>query len=264
MSRIRQLAASMLFSAGRAADRAARVAHYLAVSTFTLAQMRESIRTSWNDFYATNGVPKPVLMPWEQAALVRAAPPGSRVLLVGSGNGRDLIALAERGYVTTGVEPAAMAVREARRQLAERQTTASVIEGFFEDAPIAGTFDLVIFSYYCYASIPMSARRVDALKKAAGLLIPGGHILVSYASGTPRPNGALTSLARTAGRLWRSDWRLEPGDLVWDNRRKGPSYSYTHAFGPGELELEGAAAGLRLVFNDVAADESAVMLLGLS
>jgi hypothetical protein len=107
----------------------------------------------------------------------------------------------------------------------------------------------------------MSARRVEALKKARGLLNPGGHVLISHASGTRRPNGVLISLARTAGRLWRSDWRLEPGDIVWDNRRRGSSYSYTHAFGPGELEAETTAAGLTPMFTEVAGDGSLVMLL---
>lgn len=261
MDTIRQLAGSLLFYIGRAADRAARVSHYLAVATFTLGEMRDSVRISWNDFYAADAVATPVLMPWEEAAVGRIAAPGSHVLVVGCGNGRDLIALANRGYITVGVEPSSLAVSAARRQLQERQIGASVIEGFFEDARIPGTFDLVIFSYYCYAFIPMSARRVETLKKAKGLLNPGGHVLVSYASGTPRPSAALISLARMTARLWRSDWKLEPGDMVWDNRRSGRSYSFTHAFGPGELEAESAAAGLTPVFRELAADGSVVLLL---
>jgi SAM-dependent methyltransferase len=261
MATIRRLAGSLLFDTGRAADRAARVSHYLAVATLTLAEIRDSIRTSWNDFYAADAVPKPVLMPWEEAAIGRVVAPGSHVLLVGCGNGRDLIELADRGYITVGVEPSSLAVHEARRQLQARQIAASLIEGFFEDAPIPGTFDLVIFSYYCYAFIPMSARRVETLKKAKGLLNPGGHVLVSYASGTPRPSTALISLARMAGRLSRSDWRLEHGDMVWDNRRRERSYSFTHAFAAGELEAESAAARLTPVFRELAADGSVVMLL---
>ena len=114
--------------------------------------------------------------------LERVAPAGSHVLLIGCGNGRDLIALAARGYTITAVEPSATAIREAQRQLDAHALRAPLVEGFFEDAPIPGTFDLVIFSYYCYALIPVSRRRRDALKKASALLKPGGRIVISHAS----------------------------------------------------------------------------------
>jgi hypothetical protein len=51
--------------------------------------------------------------------------------------------------------------------------------------------------------------------------------------------------------------------MVWDNRRSGRSYSFTHAFGPGELEAESAAAGLTPVFRGMTTDGSVVMLLAL-
>jgi hypothetical protein len=116
----------------------------------------------------------------------------------------------------------------------------------------------VIFSYYCYAAIPMASRRIAALKKAAALVNPGGHVIVSHAIGIERPRAALIRLARLAGALTRSDWRLEPGDLVANNRERVPSYSFTHVFEAGELEAEAAAADLRVVFDDQAEDNTAV------
>jgi SAM-dependent methyltransferase len=264
MGRIRQVAASALFHAGRTADRAARLSHYLAAGTFQLADMRGSIRDSWQDFYASDASRAPRLLPWEQALYERFVPADSHLLVIGCGSGRDLVALAQRGYQVTGIEPADAAVREARRMLLERSLSGSLIEGFFEDATVPGVFDAVIFSYYCYASIPVSRRRIEALEKAARLLAPGGHIVVSHAANTIRPRAFLIHLAQLSGRLFGSDWRLEGGDVVWDNRTIRPSYSYTHAFGPGELESEAAAAHLKPVFCETTIDQSVVMVLGLA
>lgn len=264
MGRIRQVAASVLFHAGRTADRAARVSHYLAAGTFQLADMRDSIRDSWQDFYATDASRAPLLLPWEQALYERFAPAHSHLLVIGCGSGRDLVALAQQGYQVTGIEPADAAIREARHRLLERSLSGSLIEGFFEDASVSGEFDAVIFSYYCYAAIPVSRRRIEALKKAARLLGPGGHIVVSHAATTIRPRAFLIHLAQLSGRLFGSDWRLEEGDVVWDNRTVRPSYSYTHAFGPGELEYEATAAHLQPVFCETTTDQSVVMVLGLA
>jgi SAM-dependent methyltransferase len=239
----------MLFQLGKTAERLARLAHYMAVGTLSLSEMRAHIRDGWNDFYSSDHAPAPLLLDWEERVVERFLPSGSAVLVVGGGGGRDVVALAERGYTVTGVEPSETAIQHARCVLTERHVAATLITGFFEEAVIPGTFDAVIFSYHCYALIPVSARRTEALRKAAVRLNPGGHILVSHASRIPQPHPVLVNLGRFVATLCRSDWRLEPGDVVWENHRERPTYSYTHAFAPGELEREAAAANLTLVFR---------------
>jgi SAM-dependent methyltransferase len=258
MARIRRVAASMFFQSGRTADRVVRLSHYLAVGTMRLAELRMHIRDGWNDFYSSDTPPAPLLLEWEARVADRFVPRGSDVLVIGSGGGRDLVALAERGCEVTGVEPSETAIQQARCLLSERHLAATVIAGFFEDVVIPGTFDAVIFSYHCYAFIPLAARRSAALRKAAALLKPGGHILVSHAAGIPQPHPVLVTVGRFVAAMCRSDWRLEPGDVVWENRRGRPTYSYTHAFRPGELEREAAAANLKLVFRQDAIAGSVV------
>jgi len=260
MSRLRRTVRFVLARAGRHADRVARLSHYLAVSTLRREEMNDSIRRTWNDFYAAHTSVDAGLLPWEQEVIERVAAPGARVLLVGCGSGRDLIALAERGCAVTGVEPAASALRLADRALRERRLSAVLLEGFFEDVPVSGAFDAVIFSFYCYAFIPESQRRIDALRKAAAVLAPGGHIVLSHASTAVRPRPLVISLARLAGTLCGADWRLEPGDLVWDTRTGPHAYSYAHAFDAGELEREAAAAGLTPVFNRATSENVVVAL----
>ena len=258
---MRRVAGAALFRAGRTADRMARLSHYMAVGTLLLSDLRDHIRGGWEDFYATDPPPVPALLPWEEQLADRFLAAGSEVLVVGCGNGRDLVALAERGCRVTGVEPSATAIEQARRALGTRHAAATLVPGFFEDARLCGTYDAVIFSYHCYAFIPVSARRIESLRKAARLLASGGHIVVSHASGAAAPRSVLITAARLVAAICRSDWRLEPGDLVWENRTRRPTYSYTHAFSPGELEREAAAAGLRMVTSNVTAGGSLVAVL---
>ena len=107
----------------------------------------------------------------------------------------------------------------------------------------------------------MASRRIAALKKAAALVRPGGHVIVIYAAGIPRPRAFLVRLGQMAGAVMRSDWRLEPGDLVSDNRAPAPSLSFTHAFEEGELEREAASANLRVVSHHAADDSTVVAAL---
>jgi SAM-dependent methyltransferase len=104
-------------------------------------------------------------MRWEGDDSASAAG-GDDVLLVGSGSGRELVALVGGGYHVTGVEPARRAVATCRRQLEMRSLTADVIEGFFEDVALPRRFDVIIFSGCCYDFIPESRRRIAALRKA--------------------------------------------------------------------------------------------------
>ena len=259
MERWRRLIVEGLLWTGSAADRVARLSHYLAAGTLRLADLQDGIRDAWQDHYSRESDIPPVFMPWEQELVERFVPPGAGVLLIGCGSGRDVIALVARGCRVTGVEPSERALGRARRALLEQGLSADLVEGFFEDSPLSGRFDAIVFSYYCYASMPQSQRRVTALRKAAAQLSSGGHIIVSHACAV-RPHLIFVRIARLAGVLSRSDWRVEPGDLLWANRGARPSYSYAHAFAPGEVEREAAAAGLRPVFSRESGDGRAVAL----
>jgi SAM-dependent methyltransferase len=261
MTALRRLVTALLFWVGQMAQRAARLTDYLAIGTRQLADLRDDSLRTWQAFYERHKSHDSRLMAWEVEFADRFIRSGGEVLLIGCGSGRDLLPLAERNCRVTGIEPVRAALDIARRMLAERGLSAALIEGFFEDASIVGVFDAVIFSYYCYSVIPESRTRVAMLRKAAGVLKTGGHIIVSVASNTPRPNQILVRIGQLSGTVCRSDWRLEPGDLVWNNREGHPSYSYTHAFMPGEIEREATAAGLTVVSQRQAEDNTIVTVL---
>jgi SAM-dependent methyltransferase len=251
MGRVRRTAATILFHVGRTADRVARVSAYLVAGIRRIADIQDDHRRSWERFYTHHPSHDSSLMRWEAEVVDQFVQPDTDVLLIGCGSGRDLMPLLERGCRVTGIDPSETALTIASGILQTRGRSAILLTGFFEDIPIAATFETVIFSYYAYASIPMSGRRRAALEKAATLLKPGGHVVVSHAAGGARPRAAFGRVARLAGALSRSDWRIEPGDLVWSDRVDPPAISYTHIFEDGELEAEARAAHLRTVSRRV-------------
>jgi SAM-dependent methyltransferase len=262
MKGLRRAVLFVFYRLGRAAERFGRLTDYVAIGARQISDMQRDTHQVWQAFYLNYPTHDSRLMAWEDEFVTRFVKPGSSILVIGCGSGRDVIPLVEREYRVTGIDPVASALDHAKRILEERQLAASLIEGFFEDTPISGTFDTIIFSYYCYSYVPRSARRVAMLKKAVALLRCGGRVVISHDSRTPRPHAWLVRVARLSGAINRSDWRLEPGDLVWNNRQSQPSYSFTHAFEVGELEREAAAAGLSVVFRRAAEDATIVAVLG--
>ncbi len=196
------------------------------------------------------------LMDWERDIVERFIAPDARVLIVGAGSGRDVIPLVERGCEVTGVDPASKALNVARRALRDRQLTATLIDGYFEDVDLTGPFDVVVFSYFSYSYIPQSRRRVHALRKAASLSTSGGRIVVSYPR-LPPPHPALIRIGRATAALFRRDWRLEPGDHI--SVHGGALRGFAHSFAEGEIERETAAAGLEIVSHVRHPDPVAVL-----
>jgi len=241
-----RLITAALFGAARLSSRAARLFNHLAAGTLHIDELRGGIERTWENFTASDAAIAAGLMPWEEEIVRRFLRRDDRILLVGSGPGRDLVALVAKGFHVTGVEPARRANATARHQLSARGLSAEVIEGFFEDVSLSGRFDAVIFSYCCYSFIPESRRRVAALRKATDHLADGGRIIVSYLterSGRP----LLMQLARAAAVVTRSDWRPEAGDILHPVDTTSALYHYEHAFEREEIEAEGRAAGLRTV-----------------
>jgi SAM-dependent methyltransferase len=233
-----------LFQVGRLFARATRVVNHFAAGTLTIDQLRVGIERTWEEFSARDTDIAAGLTRWEQEMIARFVTRDDDVLLIGSGTGRDLVALVADGYRITAVEPARRAVATCRRQLEMRGLTAGIIEGFIEDVTLPRRFDVIIFSGCCYNFIPESRRRIRALKKAADHITPRGRILINYMteqSGHPM----LIRLARLSARITGSDWRPEPGDIVLPVDPVRALFHYEHRFKPGEIESEALAAGLR-------------------
>jgi SAM-dependent methyltransferase len=249
-----------LFRTGRLFARATRIFNHLAAGTLRIRDLRVGIEHSWEHFSARDADVAAGLMCWEEELFARFLKPDDDILLVGSGPGRDLIALVDKGYRVTGVEPARRAIATAQHHLEKRGLCADIIEGFFEDVALPRRFDVIIFSYGCYSFIPGSGRRIAALRKADAHLTAGGRIVISYLS-EQSGHPLLIQCTRFAARVCRSDWRPERGDILCPVHATQPLFHYEHPFRPEEIDSEAMAAGLRVSAHRDFPDNPVVVLV---
>src|SRR4051812_46784616 len=128
-----------LTGVARGFGRASRVFLYLAIGTEPMARFREGLELLWGD-WASHG-DEAALFPVEREVFERFIAPQSRVLVIGCGAGRDLLALAAMGHTMTGVEPSPAALDLCATALGDHGRTAALVRGFFEDARVSGPFD---------------------------------------------------------------------------------------------------------------------------
>jgi SAM-dependent methyltransferase len=249
-----------LFDLTRLVERVARGVFALAAGTLRRADllyMSQRAARSFNIDEAAGGR----LYFWERNVYDQFLEKGERILIVGAGTGRDLLALADAGYEVVGVEPAPEAAAAARRLLAARGHSAHVIEAFFEDAILPGTFDAIVFSYVCYSHIPQSSHRIAGLQQAAQHLKAGGRIILTYLSVATAFRTSGLKVMRLASWLTRSDWRPERNDRLEPIDINERLAQYEHWFPPGELESEIGAAGLKIVYHRLRPEMPTVVLV---
>jgi SAM-dependent methyltransferase len=167
-----------------------------------------------------------------------------RMLILGSGSGREAIALANRGLTVIGVDCNPVAVLSAHRSATLNQATAYFHVGNFLELPYApGSFDFAYQSSSMYSSIPSSRLRQDWLRELGRVLKPGGIAMLDF-MGDPPSVSRLTRLSRRLNRLLShvpgTNPAYQPGD-EW------PAGHFLHSFrNEEELRREVIEAGARI------------------
>lgn len=177
------------------------------------------------------------LMAWEEAALEHSFGGCRRLLVLGAGGGREVLALARRGYEVEGYEPNQALVAYAADFLPRQGCAATVRHLAREAVPAAGEpFDGIILGWGAYMLMPGRNLRVDLLRRLLPLIKPGGPILLSFWT---RPgDGARFRLSAAVANALRVPLRRERvlvGDALQPN--------YVHYFIPGEIATELRMAG---------------------
>ena len=178
------------------------------------------------------------LREWEARIVEEGVQPGWRVVVTSAGGGREVIALAERGFQVAGYEPNTALVDAGRRLIAERGLESATLEpsarGGFPAA--AGRCDAVVVGWGSYIHIQGRARRVAMLRAARERLEPGGPLVLSFWEGPE--GGRYFAVVRGIASAVRALRGLEPPELG-DTMRE----TFVHVFTRADVEGELAEAG---------------------
>lgn len=178
------------------------------------------------------------LWPWEVEFYRQTLRPTDRIVVVGCGTGRDVIALARAGHTVDGIDRVPSVVDAARGHISRHGLNANVAVACIDAPAELPVYDVYIFSYYCYSLIRGRDRRVRALRAIAAAA-PHARVLIVAQRGVHRRWS--TGFLQLANRIFRSNWRGEPGDVFRLDERG--LILYHHEFAPWEVPVEAREAG---------------------
>jgi SAM-dependent methyltransferase len=182
------------------------------------------------------------------ARLVARVPRGARVMVAGSGAGREAFALELLGYDVAGVDFAPRMVEAAQAEAKRRGSSATfAVADLRSHNEPAGSLGAVVFTYDVYSFVPSLSDRAALLTRVSRWLAPGGAVFLSARRTQSGWGHAVLSLQwlRRAARLRPGAW----GDshTRWLDASGNLRRSFVHVFTDGRLDREAAAAGLRRV-----------------
>src|SRR5439155_14097911 len=111
---LRRPAFRVVHALGLGMHRATRMLAYVAVGFLDRDALRRENEKRWSRFGVDPIHVESGLMTWEERFYDQFVPPGAKLLLVGAGSGRDLIALLKRGHDVDAAELSERAAAYAR------------------------------------------------------------------------------------------------------------------------------------------------------
>lgn len=192
------------------------------------------------ELYQTAGWNERGLFGWEREAIDKHFAGRERVAVVGSGGGREVLALLRAGYDAIGFESHPELAARADAFLTERGHPDRAHPARRDEFPAPPLpCDAAVIGWGAYSLVHPRARRVSLLADAVRQLPPGAPVLLSFftRSHDTRELRLTRSIAGALRRL-RGGPPIELGDTL--------SPSRVHVFSREELGAELAAAGMEL------------------
>lgn len=180
------------------------------------------------------------LFQWEQDLVQESFPSGGRVVVVGCGGGREVLALLKDGYDVVGFEshPALLAFGDG---LLTAKGYPSRVRAVPRDAfpHDAGPCDAVIIGWGAYSLVHGEESRINLLRDAYDQLRPDAPILVSFFARPSDHREARWTQAMANGlRRVRGARTVQLGDTLAPN--------LVHVFHRDEITDEALAAGFEV------------------
>jgi len=130
------------------------------------------------NFYARSAGPD--IDPGLLSRLKERVPAGTRVLVVGSGSGRECFALAGEGWPVTGFEFSPSMVELSREEAERRDLDVDIrLADVRHENVEAGSLGGVFFTYDVYSFLPGRDDRVRVLERLRSWLRPDGVVFLS-------------------------------------------------------------------------------------
>lgn len=234
-----------VLAAGRVPGRAGRALH-ATLSGIWLGLLAESqLRDLDEHYYRRDGTYRSEtwnergLFGWEQQTIGRSFSPGSMIIVIACGGGREVLALQALGFKATGYESHTDLCAYARSFLAEHGFPDHVRQMPRDRFPVDARGDGVLTGWGAYSLIAGREQRVRFLRSAGSAVPGGGAVMLScFATQIHGPSLRFTSWLAGALRRRRTGGPVEPGDTLAPNR--------VHVFTRSELMSEVEEAGLVL------------------
>jgi SAM-dependent methyltransferase len=166
---------------------------------------------------------------------------GTRVLVAGSGSGRECFALARAGWRVTGVDFAKRMVEFSKRTAQQQRLPVKFVHSDLRrhDGP-AASLAAIVFTFDVYSFLPRLDERVGLLRKMARWIAPSGVILLSARRVRRAYERMILTIQRATGAEAWGDSHTR--FIVPDGTLRR---SFVHYFTGSRLRRECAAAGLR-------------------
>ena len=203
--------------------------------------------------YRTSDWNEQGLFDWEEKLVHEHFPRDGTLVVLGSGGGREVLALRRDGYDAVGYEShpelAAFADEFLTAHGHPSRSHHVARDSFPDDTGECGG---VIVGWAAYSLIHGRDRRVALLRSARAHLPRGGHVLVSFFEQRrgDREARVTRTLANGLRRL-RGAGPVELGDTLRPN--------LIHVFNPAELTDEASAAGFDVVAHEITQELEASM-----
>lgn len=184
---------------------------------------------------------------WEASAIATHFPQSGRVLVPACGGGREVLALARRGFEVVAFECEPSFVGHCQDLLAKHEIPAQVFQAPPSEVAVevrGMRFDAAIVGWGGYMHIQHAQRRVAFLRDVRKMMPVGAPILISFF--TRREQSKFFFIvywvARVAKAISGSSLPIERGDNM--------DGSFDHHFTSDEIRAECKAAGFEvLVFH---------------
>lgn len=181
---------------------------------------------------------------WEEEVLARYHIVSGKLLVLGTGIGRESIALAKRGFHVIGLDISRSALRMAAHLAQAAGVPVTFVQADFLALPARPTrFDCILLPSIMYSSIPSRNWRQTWLRQLTSLLTPKGLAVLQFlvdSDPSNRRKQISETINRWLARLPGANRLYQPGDTC-------PQGHFLHAFqSEQELHQELSESGVVL------------------